>query len=66
MGVRAATHAGSSMSRGAASFALSVASMAARGGAGSMLSRNGLLLMAAARGRVHYSQYAGSSCRILG
>lgn len=51
MGLRAAMHAGSSMSRGAASFVLSMGSIAARGGAGSMLSRNGLLLMAAARGR---------------
>lgn len=51
MGLRGATHAGSSMSRGAASFALSMGSVAARGGAGSALSCNGLLLMAAARGR---------------
>lgn len=51
MGLRAATHAGSSMSRVAASFALSMGSMVARGGAGSMLKRNGLPLMAAARGR---------------
>lgn len=52
MGLRAATHAGSSMSRGAASFVLSMGSVVARVGAGSMLSRNGLLLMAAAaRGR---------------
>lgn len=46
-----AMHAGSSMSRGAASFVLLMGSIVARGEAGSMLSRNGLLLMAAARGR---------------
>lgn len=51
MGPRAAMHAGSSMSRGAASFVLSMGSMVARGGPGSALSRNGLLLMAAARAR---------------
>lgn len=51
MGLRAAPHAGSSMSRGAASFVLSMGSIVARGGAGSIPSRNGLLLMAAARGR---------------
>lgn len=49
MGVRAAVHAGSSMSRGAASFVLWMGSAVARGGAGSILSCNGWLLMAAAR-----------------
>lgn len=51
MGLRAAAHAGSSMSRGAASFVLSMGSIVTRGGAGSTPSRNGLVLMAAARGR---------------
>lgn len=43
MGLRAETHAGSPMSRGAASFVLSMGSIVARGGAGSVLRSNGLL-----------------------